>query len=132
MVKISFAKTDRVWSNKPKILTNEPFTTLSLCKPLYFCINTTLGGLLTVHSCRKLVRIMKETWSWYISTHTYEVSENKYFSTRTSLILQMSRLFGKNQHFSAKISPQLKAIVWAPCWRFFSSVFNFYKINDYY
>ena len=35
----------------------------------------------------KLVRIMLELETWYVSTHTYVVSENIPFSTKAILIL---------------------------------------------
>ena len=43
----------------------------------------------------------------------------------------MSAFFAKNQRFLAKIIPLLIAIVWELCWRFFSSVFSFCKIQGY-
>ena len=51
---------------------------------------------------------------WYVSRHTYAVSENIPFSTKTFLILQMSSFFfffAKNQRFLANIVSLLKAIV---------------------
>ena len=45
----------------------------------------------------------------------------------------MSAIFWKKtQHFLVQIVPLPKAIVWEVCWRSFSSVFSFCKINGYY
>ena len=37
---------------------------------------------------------------WYVNTHTYVVSENVPFSTKTPLILLISAFFGKNNTFT--------------------------------
>ena len=39
---------------------------------------------------------------WYVSTHTYVVSENISLSTKTTLTLLMSAFFAKNQHLFIK------------------------------
>ena len=62
----------------------------------------------------KLLRIILETWH-LVGTHTYLVSKNMPFSTRTTLLLPMSAFFAKSQYFFAKIVPLLKAIVWELC-----------------
>ena len=68
---------------------------------------------------------------WYVSLHTYLVSENIPFSTKAILVLLMAAsFFSKNQHFLAFV-PLLKAMVWELCNRFFSSVFSFCKIKGY-
>ena len=42
-----------------------------------------------------------KTWNLVLKyTHTYVVSENKPFSIKTSLILQMSAFFAKNSTFT--------------------------------
>ena len=54
--------------------------------------------LLTDFKILQLVRIMLQSW-WCVSTHTYVVSENIPFSTKTVLILLMSAFFGKKLEF---------------------------------
>ena len=34
--------------------------------------------------------------------------------------------------FLTKLVPLLKAIVWKVCYRYFSSIFGFFKMKDYY
>ena len=65
------------------------------------------GGKIT--ACLKLIRIMLVRHVWYISTHTYVVSENILFSTKTVLILERCQhIFAKNQRFLVKIVPLLE------------------------
>ena len=81
----------------------------------------------------KPVKTKLETWNWYVSTHTYLVSEKILFSTKTFSILLISAFFfAKNQHFLTKIVPLLEAIVWIMRYRFFRSVFSFCKIKGCY
>ena len=55
---------------------------------------------------------MLETWNFVLSTQPYVVLENKHLSPKTLVVLLMSEFFfAKNQHFSTKIVPLLKAIV---------------------
>ena len=50
---------------------------------------------------KEIFRIVLETkLCWYVSTHTYLVSQNIYFSAKTSLTLLMSTSFGKNSTFT--------------------------------
>ena len=58
----------------------------------------------------KFIPEMHLTLNFYVSTHTYAVSEKKPFSTKTPLILLMSAFVSKN-YFLSKIVPLLKAIV---------------------
>ena len=48
------------------------------------------------------------------------------------LMMIFSIFFAKSPYFLSKIVPLLKAIVWELCYRFFSSVFSFCKINGWY
>ena len=77
----------------------------------------------------KIVRVMLETWN---VVHMQ--------IQRTYLLLPKPSLFCWCQHsvckkaafFGKKIVPLLEATMWELCWRFFSSVFSFYRIKGYY
>ena len=59
------------------------------------------GGKITYlpPHCLKLVRIMLETEIWHASTHTWVVSENIPFSTKTLSNLLMLAFFSKKSAF---------------------------------
>ena len=43
--------------------------------------------------CLKLVKIVVETWNWFVNTHTYTVPENIPFCKKALLISLMSAFF---------------------------------------
>ena len=53
--------------------------------------------------CLKLVKIVIETWNWFVNTHTYTVSENIPFCTKALLILLMSAFLLQKQHLYSKL-----------------------------
>ena len=90
-----------------------------------------VGNLITplLHPpCLKLVRVMLETC---VSTHSYVVSENMLFSTKSHLILLMSAFFCKKSALCSQNSTFTQTNIVRAALRFFSSVFSFCKIKGY-
>ena len=54
---------------------------------------------------------MLETLNWYVSTHTYVVSDNIPFRTKALLILLMSAFFGKNSTFTQSNSVVVPSVL---------------------
>ena len=79
----------------------------------------------------KLVRIMLETLNWGRKfTHTYTFRKHRFQYQVPLNFADLSAFCTKNQHFSVKMVPLLKAIVWQLYKRFFNSVWSFCKVNS--
>ena len=83
--------------------------------------------------CLTPVKIMLEIWNLVRKyTRIWSWIKNDFLNQGPFNLADVSIFALKNQHLLSKIVPLLKVIVWELRQRFFSSVFSFCKIKDYW
>ena len=86
---------------KSRVLNESSLTLVSVG---FSGVHFALGGGLKLPPVKNLLELCYKREIWYVSTHTFVVSENIPFSTKNPLILMISIFFAKNQQLLVKNS----------------------------